>query len=244
MNEDIKWKYSKNNLNFSKLDDEQNENKELLENIDKIKKEELKKIFDNTLNHNYDLYKKYLFEINLFMFSELENNIKESVYCLMIGAHTASITNTNLILERALKLALIQYESGKLIDYSDNKSIKSYVESDKIISDKSIDKNIQRCQKYKMLNKEEATELKKYKLKYRDGFSHFTPRNILKGENRIFNNDEKSSIENYSNEDKLPPSQSIEIKQFAKNNSENHLIYVLKVINHLQFKVQEEFKNK
>lgn len=50
-----------------------------------------------------------------------------------------------------------------------------------------MESNIQRCLKYKILNVEEAKELTEYKIKFRDGFSHFTPKSILKGESSLIN---------------------------------------------------------
>lgn len=237
-----KWKYSEKNFNFSNSKYNNDECQELLELIDKSKKEELIKAFDIGIQYKYDLYKQYLFENNLFLFEALEYNIKESVYCLIIGAHTASITNTNLILERAIKLALIQFQVGRLPDYGNNDINEKYIESDKKYSGKSIDQNIQACQKNKILNSEEAKELKEYKLKFRDGFSHFTPKNILKGEDSLFHieGDKNSNLDKYQ---KDPIFQALEVRQFATNKAEEHLKYVLKIINHLQHKVLEKFGN-
>lgn len=81
------------------------------------------------------------------MFKELEYNVSESINCLIIGANIASISNTNFILERALKLALIQYEVGKLCDYSDQKILNEYIGADKKYSGKNMESNIQRCKK-------------------------------------------------------------------------------------------------
>lgn len=240
---ETKWKFKGQNMNLLNVNTvDFPEREELLETIDKSKKDELKQIFEDGLAVNYDRYKKYLFESNLFMFKDLEDNIKESVYCLIIGSFIASITNTNLILERAVKLALIQYEAGGLSNYDDEKIIEKYIKADKEYSGKSLDKNIQKCIKYKILNSDEAEELKEYKLKFRDGFSHFTPKNILKGENRMISiplDSQNSKMERHL---KMPIYQSIEVKMFARKNAETHLEYVLGIINHLQYKVLEKFR--
>lgn len=238
-----KWKYSEQNLNLLDSKNPIDERQEMLDIIDESKKKELNDIFETAIEFKYDLYKRYLFESNSFLFRSLEDNIRESVYCLMIGAHTASITNTNLILERAVKIALIQYQAGNLLDYNDNKIIETYLENDKEYSGKSLDKNIQKCLKFKILNKEEADELVEHKLKFRDGFSHFTPKNILKGERSLVHVEEPKNekLEKYFS---LPIYQAIEVRQFAINNAEQHLKYVLKIINHLQYKVLEKFSSK
>ena len=240
MIQEERWKYSEQNLNFLNSKYDLDKQQEMLDLIDESEKNELKDIFDTAIEFKYDLYKKYLFEYNLFLFRDLKDNIKESVYCLMIGAYTASITNTNLILERSIKLALIQYQAGNLTNYNDTKITEKYIESDKKFSGKNLDQNIQTCQKLGILNDGEAKELKEHKIKFRDGFSHFTPKNILKGENNLIH------VEGPKNEklDKyltMPIYQAIQVRQFAINNAEEHLKYVLKIINHLQHKILEKF---
>lgn len=239
MQEENKWKYSNRNLNFLDYTNKINNCDEL----DKFFKKELENTFDSAIKYKYEQYKHFLFEYNLFLFEDLKYNIKESVYCLIIGVHTASITNTNLILERALKLALIQYQAENIADYSDNKIIDKYIESDKAFSSKSLDKNITKCQKLKILNAEEAKELQEYKLKFRDGFSHFTPRHILKGEENL-THIEGSNNSTFNKISQLTISQANEVRQFAVNNAGNHLTYVLKIVNHLQYKVLEKFSEK
>lgn len=241
MTKEKKWEYSDLNLNLLNSKTDSDRFKKMFDIIDESKKKELQDIFDNAIKIKYDLYKQYLFEYNLFLFKDLEYNIKESVYCLIISAHTASITNTNLILERSIKLALIQYQAETLTDYSDDQIIEKYIASDKKYSGKNLDQNIQTCLKFGILNKEEAKELKEYKLKFRDGFSHFTPKNILKGEESLID------IQGYKNPNlqrylSMPTYQGAEVRQFAVNNAAKHLEYILKIINHLQYKVLEKFK--
>ena len=245
MAENSNWNFSNDNFNLFKNKDNIEDGDNMFQIIDNAKKNILKEIFETGIKINYDNYKEYLFETNLFLFGSLEKNIEESVYCLIIGAYTASITNTNLILERAIKLALMQFNAKDLLNFSNDDLIQKYIESDRKFSGKNLDQNIQTCQSFKIFTEEEAKELKEYKLKFRDGFSHFTPKNILKGEKSLFNIpgvekiDEKMSI--YL---KLPTYQAAEVMQFAINNAENHLKYVLKIINHLQFKILDKFSQK
>lgn len=243
MQEVNKWKYSEQNLNLLNSTDGSDRNQEMLDIIDKSKRDELKEIFETAIQYKYNLYKRYLFEYNLLSFRDLEYNIQESVYCLMIGAHTASITNTNLILERAIKLALIQHQAGNVSKYDDDEIIDKYIESDRKFSGKNLDLNIQSCQKFGILNDEEAKELKEYKIKFRDGFSHFTPKNILKGESSLIHvpGPKNEKLDKFLT---LPTYQALEVRQFAINNAEEHLKYVLKIINHLQYKVLEKFSEK
>lgn len=244
MTEKSNWKFSDKNFNLLNSKDKIKDGDEMFEIIDKAKRDELVEVFNTAIDIKYDLYKKYLFENNLFLFQGLENNIKESIYCLIIGVHTASITNTNLVLEKAIKLALIQYHAEELIDYSDKVVIQKYIESDKKYSGKNLDQNIQTCQRFQIFSENEAKELKEYKIKFRDGFSHFTPKNILKGEQSLIHIAGNVIDERMDTLIKLPTYQATEVMQFAINEAENHLKYVLKIVNHLQFKILEKFAKK
>jgi hypothetical protein len=237
---EVKWEYSELFSNSESYEDADVERKQLLDKIDESYKLELSTIFNEAIDNKFYIYKKYLFNNHFFLFRELETNIKESVLCLMIGAHTASITNTNLILEKAIKLTLIQYSSGYLDNIENSEVIKKYVEYDKKYSGKNLDQNIQSCLKYNILNSNEANELKEYKIKFRDGYSHFTPNNILKNEQRIFPIvlDKKTNIDKHL----MPNYRAIEVDVFSKKNSEEHLKYVLKIIIHLQHKVIEKYR--
>ncbi|MDV3704708.1 hypothetical protein [Elizabethkingia meningoseptica] len=237
-----KWKYKNGALNSFKSDDKEFE--KLSEIIDTANKNDLKEIFNNDLEARYDQYKKYLYGHNLFLFRDLEQHIKDSVHCLIINAYIPSITNTNLLLERALKLVLIQFEVGTVADYGDEEIIKKYIQADKMYAGRSMDKNIQKCKKYKILSEEEASELTKYKLKFRDGFSHFTPANILGGEEKLISIPLGQHAPDFERKLKMPSYQSMQVIHFATMNAENHLAYVLDILNHLQYKVLEQFSKK
>ena len=74
-----------------------------------------KKIFENgfneKLNKNFKERSKY-YDFRLQIFSELKTIIFEINNCLLFELNRASITLTNFLLERLLKLALIYNEVG------------------------------------------------------------------------------------------------------------------------------------
>jgi len=74
-------------------------------------KELFEKSFIDSLNKNYPELSKY-FDFNLKVFNELNTLIFEINKCLILEFHRAAITLTNHLLERLLKLALINYEVG------------------------------------------------------------------------------------------------------------------------------------
>ncbi|HRT84492.1 MAG TPA: hypothetical protein P5523_07635 [Bacteroidales bacterium] len=74
-------------------------------------KELFEKSFIDSLNKNYPELSKY-FDFKLKIFNELDTLIFEINKCLILEFHRAAITLTNHLLERLLKLALINYEVG------------------------------------------------------------------------------------------------------------------------------------
>lgn len=74
-----------------------------------------KKLFEDDfllkLTNNFDRQSKY-FDFEFYVFSELGTSVFEINKCLILELFRASITLTNNVLERLLKLALIYNEVG------------------------------------------------------------------------------------------------------------------------------------
>lgn len=69
------------------------------------------KAFNDNLNRNFECRSKY-FDFEFYVFSELGGTVFEINKCLILEFHRASITLTNNLLERLLKLSLIYNEAG------------------------------------------------------------------------------------------------------------------------------------
>ncbi len=76
-----------------------------------MEKEIFEKSFIKKLNTNFPEFDKY-FDFNLKVFCEFNTLIFEINKCLILELNRASITLTNNLLERLLKLALINNETG------------------------------------------------------------------------------------------------------------------------------------
>jgi|AntDeeMinimDraft_5_1070356.scaffolds.fasta_scaffold02499_6 hypothetical protein len=240
-----KWKYGNLALNLTEI--EENSESVLLylnKQFEKTYKEDL----INKIDSNFPIYKYYLHEIQLFYFKELNSKIKEATNCLIIEAFTACITLTNHILERTLKLALIQNELGLLpIEMKNWNQFKSTYDN---YSSESMGKILNICKNdKKIINKAEYDELDQYKKKFRDGFSHFTPKKILKNEKSLrfaFHNSitKPPKVQELSLR-KIPTNfQSLLVDEFSKKNAKGYLEFVLKVIRHLERTLSKKIKHK
>lgn len=76
-----------------------------------MEKEIFEKAFIESLNKNFEVHSKF-FDFKFHTFPELGSSIFEINKCLILGFYRASITLTNNVLERVLKLALIYNEVG------------------------------------------------------------------------------------------------------------------------------------
>lgn len=76
-----------------------------------MNKEVFEKNFIEKLNKNFPELSKY-FDFNLEIFCEFNTQIFEINKCLLLEFYRAAITLTNNLLERLLKLALINNETG------------------------------------------------------------------------------------------------------------------------------------
>ena len=80
------------------------------------------KLFEKKIDRNFDSLKEYQ-NLDAKFFFSIEKLMTENFWSLMIGNYVSSITISNHILERLLKLALIYNES---LGEDDEKSLKAY----------------------------------------------------------------------------------------------------------------------
>tara|TARA_R110002072_G_scaffold287464_5_gene453178 strand:+ start:15320 stop:16186 length:867 start_codon:yes stop_codon:yes gene_type:complete len=239
-----KWEYGEYILDFI---EKKIEDKDILNTKNYIEDSHKNELVGK-FNSNFSLYKKYLHIPLFFYFRELDLNIKEACDCLIIESYTASITLTNHILEKALKLALIQNEIGVLhLDLTDWSKLEVVY---KKYADKPMGKILCFCKDINigLINKDEYDELVVYKEKYRDGFSHYSPSQILNNEGKIvistYDNNKQKIITNELSRKKVPPSfHTYLIYEFTKKNAESYLKFVLKVICHLENRLAYKLKS-
>lgn len=238
-----KWKHSEYILNFIEKD---NDDEDLLLTKN-FTEDSHKKELTIRLNSNFPIYKKNLHFPLFFYLRELDLNMKEACDCLIIESYTACITLTNHIFEKALKLTLIQNDIGlSSLDYEDwNKLEPVY----KKYADQPMGEILSICENNDLINNEEFEELKTYKEKYRDGFSHYSPSKILKNEDQIVLStysvkDQKNKVTELSRQKITPDFHNFLLNDLSKKNAENYLKYILKVVSHLEIKLTNKFKTK
>jgi len=193
------------------------------------------KAFINNLNKNFQNRSKY-FNIEFYVFSELGGTVFEINKCLILEFYRASITLTNNLLERLLKLSLIYNEAGigpkPVEDWS---SI--FEESNKKFTSISLGNSVEKCRKLDLITENEKVFLfDTIRDLMRNGFSHADSSKILNGipeETTMF----QSSFSNPTeikpvtlNQKTIPFIQAIHIENFAKENASNYFDYVYKLI--------------
>ncbi len=220
------------------------ENRQIIEArynaIDSENKAFLEKIFQKALEENFDHYKHYLRNPRFYYFSDLKSTIGEIIKCLIIEAHSASITLTNLFLERILKLALIQKASGtqpsEIKDWN-----QTYSAADKY-SAWIMNDTINECKKLKIISERQFKELTNLRQTIRNGFSHYNPKKILRDSENTIDLIDKSDSENKKieglNYKEIPTLQNFFVRKFAKENSEKYFDYVF----NLMLSIEQHFK--
>ena len=136
--------------------------------------------FKEALNHNFSKLSKY-FDYQYKVFFELRTSVFEVAKCELLEFHKASITLTNNILERLLKLALIYNETGigsKPVEQWNS----IFDEPNKKFGSLNLGNSIELCKKHNLITKEEKDFLFNIiKELMRNGFSHADISKILVG---------------------------------------------------------------
>lgn len=219
---------------------------ERYEKIDTENEEFLKNLFDKGLEENFDNYKHYLQNPRFYYFTDLKSTIGEIIKCLIIEAHSASITLTNHFLERVLKLALIQNASGtQPIEISDWN--KTYSASDKY-SSWTMNKTIAECKKLNIITEYQYDGLTHFRETIRNGFSHFDPKQILRDSDNTIDITDNSDSEEIKipgiNYKEIPTLQSFFVKRFAKENSAEYFDFAFNIMLSIETHFKIEYWNK
>ncbi|WP_329806538.1 hypothetical protein [Flavobacterium facile] len=214
-----------------------------------MEKEIFEKAFIESLNKNFDIHSEY-FNFEFYTFPELGSSIFEINKCLILGFNRASITLTNNVLERVLKLALIYNETGigpKPLEEWDS----IFLEPNKKHSSIPLGNSIEKCKKENLITEIEKNILfDKIRELMRNGFSHSDPSKILKDlpdETPIFqstfSNPNKIKKINV-NQKIIPVFQSIQMDEFAKNNAFEYFKFVFKFILNIEERLKLKNENK
>lgn len=102
----------------------------------------------------------------------------EVVNCLMLGLGMSSITLTNHLLERSLKLALIYNDVG-LVPLSKIEDIEAYSASNEKYDSLNLNDTIDKCFENGLISDKTKEQLHEYRKKIRNGFSHASQKKIF-----------------------------------------------------------------
>ncbi|MCP9769099.1 hypothetical protein EGI22_14365 [Lacihabitans sp. LS3-19] len=200
-----------------------------------MEKELFEKAFIVNLNKNFQSRSKY-FEFEFYVFSELGGTVFEINKCLILEFHRASITLTNNLLERLLKLSLIYDEAGigpkPVEDWG-----ATFEEPNKKYSSIPLGNSIEKCRKLDLITESEKVFLfDTIRELMRNGFSHADSSKILNGipdETTMFQGSFSNPTEIKPvtvNQKIIPFMQAIHIENFAKENAANYFDYVFELI--------------
>jgi len=210
-------------------------------------KTQLENAFKEKIDKNFDTLNKY-FENDSTLFSELNPKIFEVNKCLILECFTASITLTNHILERLLKLALITNDTGigeldvSLWDEHFEKPHKDY-------SGKTLGNTIELCLSRELITTEDKDYLfNKVREQIRNGFSHSDTDKILV-DNIEYAVMFQSSFKNPTNIKPVklniknnPIFQAIQMENFAKENALKYFDFVYNLISKIELRIHDKNK--
>ncbi|MEM6718017.1 MAG: hypothetical protein AAF611_01745 [Bacteroidota bacterium] len=211
-----------------------------------MKKEIFANSFSEKLNKNFPEYSKY-FDFELEIFSEFNTLIFEINKCLILELSRASITLTNYLLERLLKLALINNETGigpfPIENWND-----IFEQPNKKYNSLSLNNTIKKCKELKLITEEEEKFLHKTIRKLiRNGFSHADSSAILSklpDNTKMFQgsltNPNEDLKEVNINQKVIPVFQAIQMENFAKSYAHPYFDFVFNLI----FLIEKRLLNK
>lgn len=200
-----------------------------------MEKELFEKAFIDNLKKNFQSRSKY-FDFEFYVFSELGGTVFEINKCIMLEFYRASITLTNNLLERLLKLSLIYEEAGigpkPVEDW-----VATFEEPNKKYSSIPLGNSIEKCRKVNLITANEKEILfDTIRELMRNGFSHADSAKILNGipsETKMFQGSfsTPTKIKPVTMNQKIIPfMQAIHIENFAKENAANYFDYIFELI--------------
>lgn len=214
-----------------------------------MEKQLFAKDFMDKLDKNFQKQSKY-FDCDFSVFKELEVTVFEINKCLILELYIASITMTNFLLERLLKLSLIYDEAG-IEPIPDEDWNTTFEKAHEKYNQIDLSKSIKKCKCLGLLMEDEKIFLDdKIREQVRNGFSHADPSKILKGmpdkmpmvRGSFLNPTEFTTV--YINGSINPITQGILIEKFAQANAAGYFDYVFELIKKMDQRLREKDRKK
>lgn len=212
-----------------------------------MEKIHFEKAFIDKLSTNYQSRAKY-FERRFIVFCELYVTVFEINECLTLEFYMASITLTNNLLERLLKLSLIYNEVGigSLPPEDWNSSFEG---PNKTYSSFILGNSIEKCRKFDLITEDEKEFLfNTIRNLMRNGFSHGDSKifeDYIPGETPMFKVNFSNPTELIPvtvNQKLIPFMQDLHIYNFAKNNATLYFEYVYELILNIEQRLKDRTK--
>lgn len=212
-----------------------------------MNKEVFNNDFKEKIDKNFPELLKY-FDFNLEVFFEFDTLIFEINKCLLLELNRASITLTNNLLERLLKLALINNETG-IEPLIENLNV-AFQEPNSKYGSIDLANSIERCKKFGLITDKEKNFLfDTIRVLMRNGFSHADSSIILSdlpNDSKMFqgnfSNPNEKLIEISINQKIIPTFQAIQMERFANDNAKAYFDYVFHLIFRIEKRLIEKLK--
>ncbi|MDR2224189.1 MAG: hypothetical protein LBE34_15850 [Flavobacteriaceae bacterium] len=207
-----------------------------------MKKEIYIQHLTKNINNNIDKYFPYIDSQSLYSFCSLKILINENINCLLLNNYIASICVTNHLLERFIKLSIIEYKTTGLNYTDDNLYNTRLIESYNIDSE-TLNNTLSELKATGLINDIEYKCLIGFKNKYRNPYSHSETKKIIKNAPDYFSG-KMYSIDDFFNNKGLedipyeektistlsPALAQLHIQQHATDNAFNYFKEVFDII--------------
>jgi hypothetical protein len=212
-----------------------------------MNKASIERNFTTNLNNNYSKVFKYL-EPRFEVFCEFDHVIYEINNCLIMQLNKASITLTNYLLERLLKLALIYNEAGigPVQDLNDLDA--KFKEPNRKYGSILLNESIKRCKESDLITDGEEIILdKKIRDLLRNGFAHADSKKILKDlpdESKMYQgsfSNPNSELKEITLNTKINPTfQAIHMDDYATANALPYYDFVFNLIGLIEKRLKDK----
>jgi hypothetical protein len=207
-----------------------------------MEKQVFKDDFLKKLDTHFELANKY-FDFEYKVFFEFGPVVFQVTKCIILELHFATITLTNHILERLLKLALITKAVGiKAIPTEQWNSV--FLEPHTRYGSLNLGNSILQCRKEDLISETEKNILSDtIRELMRNGFSHADTSKVLANlpdEMPMFQGNLSGPMvlqEISMNHKIIPPLQAIHMETFAKVNAVNYFKYVFKLLENIENRI-------
>lgn len=191
---------------------------------------------------NFAMNERY-FAYNSKVFIELKAQVFQIIHCLINELHIPSLTSTNYLLERLLKISLIYNESkGGSFNFQTINSV--YKLANKKYSNLTFEKTIEKNRQAGLIDDREMMFLdKKIRPLIRNTYSHGDPTKIrktlpVKTKAFVAHLSDPSRLEEISFEnDAIPTFQTQLFEDFAKKNSKIYFDFAFNLIFSIEEKI-------